>query len=127
MLKGFREFVMRGNVVDLAVAFVLGVAFTAIVNAIVNGLINPIIAAIFGKPDLAQVANFTINGAHFSLGLILAALFNFIVVAAAIYFIVVLPMNKLLERLAQGREPEPEARTPEVLLLTEIRDSLRAR
>jgi large conductance mechanosensitive channel len=118
---------MRGNVVDLAVAFVLGVAFTAIVNAIVNGLINPLNAAIFGKPDLAQVANFTINGAHFSLGLILAALFNFIVVAAAIYFIVVLPMNKLLERLAQGREPEPEARTPEVLLLTEIRDSLRAR
>jgi large conductance mechanosensitive channel len=127
MLKGFREFIMRGNVVDLAVAFVLGVAFTAIVNAIVNGLINPIIAAIFGKPDLAQVANFTINGAHFSLGLILAALFNFIVVAAAIYFIVVLPMNKLLERLAQRREPEPEAASPEVLLLTEIRDSLRAR
>lgn len=127
MLKGFREFIMRGNVVDLAVAFVLGVAFTAIVNAIVNGLINPIIAAIFGKPDLAQVANFTINGAHFSLGLILAALFNFIVVAAAIYFIVVLPMNKLLERLAQRREPEPEAPSPEVLLLTEIRDSLRAR
>jgi large conductance mechanosensitive channel len=127
MLKGFREFVMRGNVVDLAVAVVLGAAFTAIVNAVVNGLINPIIAAIFGKPDLTQVANFTINGADFSIGLILAALFNFIVVAAAIYFIVVLPMNKLLERLAAGREPEPEAPSPEVLLLTEIRDSLRAR
>jgi large conductance mechanosensitive channel len=127
MLKGFKEFVMRGNVVELAVAFVLGAAFTAIVNAIVNGLINPIIAAIFGKPDLTQVANFTVNGAQFSLGLILAALFNFLVVAAAIYFIVVLPMNKLLERLAERREPEPEAPSAEVLLLTEIRDSLRAR
>jgi len=127
MLKGFKEFVMRGNVVDLAVAVVLGAAFLAIVNAIVNGLINPIIAAIFGKPDLTQVANFTVNGADFSIGLILAALFNFIVVAAAIYFIVVLPMNKLLERLAARREPEPDAPSPEVLLLTEIRDSLRAR
>jgi large conductance mechanosensitive channel len=127
MLKGFKEFVMRGNVVDLAVAVVLGAAFTAIVSAIVNGLINPIIAAIFGKPDLTQVATFTINGAQFSIGLILAALFNFLVVAAAIYFIVVLPVNKLLERLAQGRESEPEAPSPEVLLLTEIRDSLRAR
>ena len=127
MLKGFKEFVMRGNVVDLAVAVVLGAAFTAVVTAIVNGLINPLIAAIFGKPDLTKVANFTINGADFSFGLVLAAVFNFIVVAAAIYFIVVLPMNKLLERLAQRREPEPEAPSPEVMLLTEIRDSLRAR
>ncbi|HET8987808.1 MAG TPA: large conductance mechanosensitive channel protein MscL [Humibacillus sp.] len=127
MLKGFKDFVMRGNVIDLAVAVVLGAAFTAVVNAVVQGLINPIIAAIFGKPDLTQVGTFTINGAQFSIGLILNALFNFVVVAAAVYFIIIVPVNKLLERLAQGKEAEPEAPSPEVLLLTEIRDSLRAR
>ena len=127
MLKGFKDFVMRGNVIDLAVAVVLGAAFTAIVNAVVKGLITPVIAAIFGKPDLTQVGNFTLNNAQFSLGLILDALFNFLIIAAAVYFILVLPVNKLLERLAQGREPEQESPSPEVLLLTEIRDSLRAR
>ena len=127
MLKGFKDFVMRGNVIDLAVAVVLGAAFTAIVNAVVKGLITPVIAAIFGKPDLTQVGNFTLNNAQFSLGLILDALFNFLIIAAAVYFIIVLPTNKLLERLAQGREPEQESPSPEVLLLTEIRDSLRAR
>ena len=127
MLKGFKDFVMRGNVIDLAVAVVLGAAFTAVVNAVVKGLITPIIAAIFGKPDLTQVGNFTLNNAQFSLGLILDALFNFLIIAAAVYFIIVLPVNKLLERLAQGREPEQESPSPEVLLLTEIRDSLRAR
>ena len=90
MLKGFKDFVMRGNVIDLAVAVVLGAAFIAVVNAVVKGLITPIIAA-------------------------------------AVYFLIVLPVNKLLERLAQGREAEPEAPSPEVLLLTEIRDSLRTR
>ena len=127
MLKGFKDFVMRGNVIDLAVAVVLGAAFTAVVNAVVKGLITPVIAAVFGKPDLTQVGNFTINNAQFSLGLILDALFNFLIIAAAVYFIIVLPVNKLLERLAQGREAEPEAPSPEVLLLTEIRDSLRTR
>ena len=127
MLKGFKDFVMRGNVIDLAVAVVLGAAFTAVVNAVVKGLITPVIAAIFGKPDLTQVGNFTLNNAQFSLGLILDALFNFLIIAAAVYFIIVLPVNKLLERLAQGREPEQESPSPEVLLLTEIRDSLRAR
>lgn len=127
MLKGFKDFIMRGNVIDLAVAVVLGAAFTAIVNAVVKGFITPLIAAIFGKPDLTKVGTFTINNAEFSLGLILDAAFNFLVVAAALYFFVVMPVNRLLTRLKRGSEAEQEAPSPEVALLTEIRDSLRAR
>ncbi len=127
MLKGFKDFVMRGNVMDLAVAVVLGAAFTIVVNSVVKGLINPLIAAIFGKPDLTQVGTFTINGAQFSIGLILDALLNFLLIAAAVYFFLVLPVNTLLERAKQGREPEPDAPSPEVVLLAEIRDALRTR
>jgi large conductance mechanosensitive channel len=125
MLKGFKEFIMRGNVVDLAVAVVIGAAFGQIVTALVKGLINPIIAAIFGKPDLEGVANFTINNADFSIGLILQAALNFLFVAAAIYFFIVMPLNKLAERRARGIEPEPDPLTTDQQLLTEIRDSLR--
>jgi large conductance mechanosensitive channel len=127
MLKGFKDFIMRGNVLDLAVAVVIGAAFTAVVTSVVSGLINPLIAAIFGKPNLNDVWTFTINKAEFSIGLILNAVLNFLIVAAAIYFLVVLPVNHLLERLKRGEEAEPEAPSPEVTLLTEIRDTLRAR
>ena len=127
MLKGFRDFLMRGNVVDLAVAVVIGAAFTGVVNALVKGLISPIIAAIFGEPNLDSVMTFEINEAVFSIGVILTALFNFLCIAAAIYFVIVLPMNKLAEMRKRGEVPEPEAPSEEVLLLTEIRDSLRAR
>lgn len=127
MLKGFKEFIMRGNVVDLAVAVVIGAAFGRIVTALVNGLINPLVAAIFGKPDLTGVGNFTINDADFSIGLILQELINFLFVAAAIYFLVVLPLNKLNERRRRGEEPEADTLTTDQELLTEIRDALRAR
>jgi large conductance mechanosensitive channel len=127
MLKGFKEFIMRGNVIDLAVAFVIGLAFGQVVTAIVDGLINPIIAAIFGKTDLTGVMSFTINDARLSIGLILDALINFLAVAAAIYFLIVMPMNKLAERRARGAEPEPDPLTVDQQLLTEIRDSLRTR
>ncbi|TCM47636.1 large conductance mechanosensitive channel protein MscL [Kribbella sp. VKM Ac-2568] len=127
MLKGFKEFIMRGNVVDLAVAVVIGAAFGRIVTALVNGLINPLVAAIFGKPDLTGVGNFTINGAEFSIGLILQELINFLFVAAAIYFIIVMPLNKLNERRRRGEEPEADTLTTDQELLTEIRDALRAR
>jgi len=125
MIKGFKDFLMRGNVIDLAVAVVIGAAFTKVINAIVDGLINPLIAAIFGQQHLDQLWKFTINGADFSLGLILAAAFNFLCVAAAIYFVIILPANKLAEMRKRGEEPEPEAPSEEVLLLTEIRDALR--
>ncbi|WP_350281247.1 large conductance mechanosensitive channel protein MscL [Kribbella sp. HUAS MG21] len=127
MLKGFKEFIMRGNVVDLAVAVVIGAAFTKIVTALVDGLINPLIAAIFGKADLTGVGNFTVNDAKFSLGLVLDAALSFLFVAAAVYFFIVLPLNKLAERRKRGQEPEPDPLTTDQELLTEIRDLLRAR
>jgi len=127
MLKGFKEFIMRGNVVDLAVAVVIGAAFTKIINAVVDGFINPLIAAIFGKTDLTVVWNFEINGAKFSIGLILDAALNFLFVAAAVYFFIVMPLNKLAERRKRGQEPEPAPLTTDQELLTEIRDLLSAR
>ncbi|MFL6178583.1 MAG: large conductance mechanosensitive channel protein MscL, partial [Actinomycetes bacterium] len=100
-MKGFKEFIMRGNVIDLAVAFVIGLAVVALIQAIVNGLINPLIAALFGQPNLDSVGTFTINDAQFSVGVVLTALVNFILIAAAVYFLIVLPVNKLRERGAQ--------------------------
>ena len=128
MLKGFKDFVMRGNVVDLAVAVVIGTAFTAVVTAIVDGLINPLVAAVFGQPDLTSVGNFQVGEGQFSIGLVLDALFTFLTVAAAVYFIVVMPLNRLAARRAKD-EPavdEPVAPT-EIELLTEIRDLLAKR
>lgn len=125
MLKGFKEFIMRGNVVDLAVAVVIGAAFGKIVTALVDGLINPLVAAIFGQPDVTDVGTFTINEAKFSIGLILQEMINFLFVAAAIYFVIVLPINKLNERRKRQTEPEPETLTTDQELLTEIRDALR--
>ena len=125
MLKGFRDFLSQGSVVELAVAFVIGAAFTAVVEAVVAGFVNPLVAAIFGEPELSAVGNFTINDADFSLGLIFAAAFNFLTVAAAIYFIIVLPLNKMRERRAVAEEIEEV--TEDVALLREIRDELRQR
>nr|WP_062209222.1 large conductance mechanosensitive channel protein MscL [Demequina oxidasica] len=124
MVKGFKDFITRGNVVDLAVAVVIGAAFAAVVSAIVEGLINPLIAAIFGQPNLASVGNFMINDAQFSIGVVLQALFNFLAVAVAIYFIIVVPLNRLAERRKAKDEPVVEDGPTEVELLIEIRDAL---
>ena len=125
MIKGFKEFITRGNVVDLAVAVVIGAAFGKVITAVVEGVITPIIAAVFGQPNLKSVGNFQINGADFSLGLVLDALFTFLATAAAIYFFVVMPLNALAARRAKN-EDVPEAAGPtEIELLTEIRDSLK--
>jgi len=127
MLKGFKDFLMRGNVVDLAVAVVVGAAFGLLVKGFLDGLINPLIAAVAGKPNLDKVGVFTVNHAHFSVGLFLTPLVNFVIISAAIYFVVVMPLNKLAERRARGVEPETQAPSEEIALLTEIRDALRAR
>lgn len=127
MPRGFREFVLRGNVIDLAVAVVIGAAFTLVINAVVQWLITPLIAAIFGKPNLDDVMTFTINGAEFSIGAVLTALINFLLVAAAVYFVLIVPMNRLREMRASGEEEEPEAPAEDILLLQEIRDLLRDR
>src|SRR6187431_2621834 len=125
MLKGFKEFITRGNVVDLAVAVVIGAAFSAVVSALVDGIINPLIAAVFGEASLAKVGTFEIRGAHFSIGLVLDAIVNFLFVAAAIYFLVVVPLNAIAARRAKDEPAPDEAVSPtEIQLLTEIRDAL---
>jgi len=126
MLKGFRQFIAQGNVLDLAVAVVIGAAFAKVIDGLVTGIINPLVAAIFGKPDLAGVGAFKINGAQFSIGLVLAPLFTFLVTAAAVYFLVIVPYNAMKARMAKPVDGVDE--TPEdVALLREIRDALKAR
>lgn len=127
MLAGFKAFILRGNVIELAVAFVVGAAFVTVVNTIVDGLITPLIAAIVGQPRLDGSMIVTVNNAQFYFGAVLGAIINFLLVAAAVYFLIVLPMNKLAERRKAGIEPEPEAPAEDVLLLQEIRDLLAAR
>jgi large conductance mechanosensitive channel len=126
MLKQFRDFLLRGNVVDLAVAVVLGAAFGAVVASLVADIITPLIAAIGGKPDFGDLA-FTINGSRFRYGNFINALLSFVIVAAAIFFLVIRPVSALMERRKAGLEPEPEAVPEDVVLLGEIRDLLKAR
>ena len=104
-LKEFREFILRGNVVDLAVAVVIGAAFTAVVNAFVTDFLTPVIAAIFGKPDFANLA-FTINDSRFAYGDFLNAVLTFVLVAAALFFFVIKPVNYLMERRRTGPDVE---------------------
>ena len=125
MFKGFREFVLRGNVVDLAIAVVIGTAFTALVKAFVADILTPIIAAIAGKPDFESLT-FTIHNSHFYYGDLINAAITFLSVALALYYFVVLPLNKLAERRARGKAPTPEEVPPDIALLTEIRDLLSA-
>jgi len=122
VLKEFREFLLRGNVVELAVAVVIATAFGALVKSAVDNLLTPLIAAIFGKPDFSQL-KFTINGSTFTYGAFINALIAFILIAAAVFFAVVKPYNGLQERRAKGDVPPPEP-TEDVKLLTEIRDIL---
>jgi len=104
MLKGFKQFLMRGNVVDLAVAVVMGGAFGAVVAALVKDLITPLIAALVGKPDFSAIV-FTVNNSKFLLGDFINAVVSFLLVAAAIYFFVVAPMNALMARMRRGEAP----------------------
>jgi large conductance mechanosensitive channel len=115
-MNGFKRFLMRGNVVDLAVAVVIGAAFGAVVTAFVKDLITPLIAAVAGKPDFSALA-LTINGSRFPVGDFLNALVSFLMVAVAIYFFVVAPMNALAELRKRGEAPaDPTTkRCPECL------------
>ena len=125
MIKEFREFILRGNVVDLAVGVVIGLAFGAVVTALVADIITPIVAAIFGKPDFSGLT-FTINGSVFRYGDFFNPVFSFLTLAAAVFFFVVKPVNALMARRKAKEEPPPEAPPEDVQLLTEIRDLLRA-
>jgi large conductance mechanosensitive channel len=125
MLKGFKAFLTRGNVIDLAVAFVMGAAFTAVVQALVKDLLTPFIAALVGKPNFGNLS-FEIHHSTFNYGDFLNSLVSFLLVGSAIYFFIVLPLNKLAERRRRhlGLPPEPEAKPTEVEVLTQIRDLL---
>jgi large conductance mechanosensitive channel len=103
-MKGLKQFLMRGNVVDLAVAVVMGAAFGAVVTALVKDLITPIIAAIGGKPDFANIV-FTVNGSKFFIGDFINALLSFVLIGVGVYFFVVLPLNAFMARLRKGQAP----------------------
>jgi large conductance mechanosensitive channel len=103
-VKGFREFVLRGNVVDLAVAVVIGAAFGAVVTSLVEDLLTPLLAAVGGQPDF-RALTFRINGSRFFYGNFLNTVISFLTIAAAVYFLVVVPVNRLMARFKT--EPEP--------------------
>lgn len=140
MIDGFKKFISRGNMIDMAVGVVMGSAVTSVVNAIVDSLINPLIAMVFGKPDMSGLLAFTFNGATVSLGAILGALLNFLVIAVAVYFFILVPINKFRDmtdamlvkaKLKQkedekAKEPEVSPEERAVELLSEIRDRLTA-
>ena len=106
-MKGFKQFLMRGNVVDLAVAVVMGAAFGSVVTALVKDLITPIIAALVGQPDFSSIA-FEVNGSKFLIGDFINVLVSFLLVSAAVYFFIVLPVNTLLARMRRGETtPDP--------------------
>lgn len=112
-MKGFRTFLLRGNLVDLAVAVVIGVAFTAVVQSLVTNIITPLIAAIAGQPSFGSLA-VTINNAHFTYGLFLNALIYFVIIAAVVYFLIVAPMARLLAFADRNKEAT-ERTCPECL------------
>jgi large conductance mechanosensitive channel len=117
MLKEFRDFLLRGNILELAVAFVIGLAFAAVVNSLVNDLIMPVSAMIIGKPDFSDLT-FTINDAKFRYGAFVTSVIQFVAVAAAVFFLVVKPVNALLKRYRSPAEegmPDEERRHQELL------------
>jgi large conductance mechanosensitive channel len=134
VLKGFKEFILRGNVIDLAVAVVIGAAFTAVVNSIVKNIFNPLIGALFNASSLDEafvVSLPTVDGAtaEVRFGAVLGAIVTFLIVAAVVYFVFVMPMNLLKERAdarRQSGETKPEDPETELTVLAEIRDLLAA-
>jgi large conductance mechanosensitive channel len=126
MLKGFKDFILRGNVVDLAVAVVIGAAFSGIVTAFSKDFIGGLIGIIGGSPDFGA-AGFTVNGSKVIYGSTITAAINFLIVAAVIYFLIVVPLNTLMTRRKRGEEPEVVATPEDIALLQEIRDLLRDR
>jgi len=125
MIQGFKDFLLRGNIVDLAVAVVIGTAFTALVTAFTTSFINPLIGLIGGGG--VDGGTFTVDGQQFTYGFFINAIITFVLTAAVVYFAIVVPMKKINERRAKGQEPEPEGVSEDIELLREIRDALAAR
>ena len=129
MIKGFKDFISRGNAVDLAVGVIIGAAFKNIVDALVDGIINPLIAAVIGKPDFSDAFILTLNGTNVKFGVLITAVINFVLMAFAIYLCIVVPMNKLAALRTAKEKAEKDAApkiSDEVQLLTEIRDALKS-
>jgi large conductance mechanosensitive channel len=124
MLRGFKDFVMRGNVVDLAVGVVIGAAFGGLVTQFTKSFLEPLIRVVTGGGQALEKGTFKINSVVFDYAAFINAAVSFLLIAATVYFLIVLPMNKLAERRAKGHEPRPKAPSEEVLLLREIRDAL---
>ena len=122
MLKGFKDFIMRGNVVDLAVGIVIGAAFTAVVTQFTKSFLEPLLKLLGGGG--VKGGTQTVNGVVFDWAAFINILITFLLTAAALYVLVVYPMNRLAERRKRGEEPPPAAPSEEVKLLTEIRDAL---
>lgn len=126
ILREFRDFVLRGNVLDLAIAVVIGAAFTTVVNSLVGDILTPFIAAIVGQPSFGNI-DLDIGDATLEIGLFLEAVVNFLIVAAVIFFFIIKPVNVLMERRRRG-EAAADVPTPEdIALLREIRDLLKQR
>lgn len=123
MLKGFRDFILRGNIIDLAVAVVIGTAFTALVSQFTDSFINPLIKVFGGGGDSG--GQFTLSGVAFTYGAFIGAVTTFLITAAVVYFFVVVPMNKVMARFTKPAE-EKLAEPSEAELLIQIRDLLRA-
>jgi large conductance mechanosensitive channel len=129
VIKGFKDFLLRGNVVDFAVAVVIGAAFATVVGSFTNGVIQPLInsAGSSGSPALGFFVRDHDAKTFVNIGGIITAVINFAIVAAIIYFVVVVPLNTLMQRRKRGEEPEVKAPSEDILLLQEIRDLLRER
>jgi large conductance mechanosensitive channel len=127
MLQGFKDFIMRGNVIDLAVAVVIGAAFTAVVNSIVENIFNPLIGALFQADSLDDALILPVGPAGLKFGAVLGAIITFLIVAAVVYFIFVLPINKMKQHAEARRKAgvvQEDAPVTEIDVLTEIRDLL---
>ena len=123
MIRGFKDFLLRGNVVDLAVAVVIGAAFTAVVGAFTDSFLTPLIGLVTGGGELG--GEFVVDGQHFTYGAFISQVITFVLTAAVVYFVVIVPMKRLIERRHRGEEAGPALPT-QVELLVEIRDLLRA-
>ncbi|HEY6532014.1 MAG TPA: large conductance mechanosensitive channel protein MscL [Acidimicrobiales bacterium] len=119
VITEFKEFILRGNVVDLAVAVVIGAAFTAVVTSMVNNIFTPLIAAVFGKPDFSDIT-FEINGSTFGIGLFINSLIAFLLIALVIFFVVIKPLNYMTERRRKGLDADDSDERPCPECLSEI-------
>ena len=130
MIKGFKEFILRGNIVDLAVAFVIGTAFAAVVSTFVSAIVKPIISSLPGGKSTGL--GFSLRGGvlkqatFIDISTLVNAIIVFVMTALVVYFVLVVPMNRLAERRRHGQEPDAVSKAEDVLLLEEIRDLLRA-